>query len=105
MKKLKNTSNRDAKKRVCPTPDLKGHKCSNHGKALTDLRKEKKMSIKKLSSNSKVLMSTIKKIETGSYRPTTKGILKLAKGLGISPFVLTAKFADQSPVLNGKKAA
>lgn len=105
MKKTNKASNRDAQRRVCPTPNLKGHKCSNHGKALTDLRKEKKMSIEKLSGESGVLISTIKKIEAGSYRPTTKGFIKLAKGLGISPLVLTGKFIDQSPILGGEKAA
>ncbi len=98
-------NNRDVKKRTCcPTPHLAGHTCSNNqGTALGKLMQKKKLKIEELAKLSNVLVSSLEKVISGHSKLTTKGILKVAKALQMSPFALTGAFLNESRIF--KKAA
>jgi hypothetical protein len=92
-------NNRDAKKHVCSTPHLEGHVCSNNqGKALEKLMQKKKMTVEKFSETSSILVSTLNKVISGHSRLTTKGMLKAAKALQMSPFALTEACLNESRI-------
>lgn len=55
----------------------------NFGARLKELRKEKKLSLRKLSNNCKVDFSKIAQMEKGLINPTLLTIAELAKGLDV----------------------
>ena len=56
----------------------------NIGKRLNELRNEKKMSLKELSEESKVAMSTLSRIEHGTMTGTLESHMSVCKALGVS---------------------
>ena len=55
------------------------------GENLSDLRKKRNLSLRKLSTLCDVDYSDIKKYEDGDVNPTLSTIVELASGLGIHP--------------------
>ena len=55
---------------------------------LGDIRRQKELTVRKLSELSGVSIGQISNVETGKVSPTLDVVCKLSKALGVSPYEL-----------------